>query len=135
MSEAGDILHIAIYRDTHDSLQDTYPGGVWFTAIKVEAVSSSGAGEAMLEPRPRLTTRPTPFTVGTEIQYTLPRAGDVSVRIFDPQGRLVDRIDQGYQPGGQHSVSWGAHGRDAGVYLVKLLVDGRPSVAKTVKID
>jgi hypothetical protein len=135
MSEAGELLHIGIYRDTNASFQDTYPGGVWFTAIKVEAGAPGSAGEALMEPRPKLTTRPTPFRTGTEIQYTLPGAAEVSVRVFDAQGRLVDRIESGYQQGGRHSVSWDADGRDAGLYLVKLIVDGSPSVTKTVKID
>ncbi|MCK4413959.1 MAG: T9SS type A sorting domain-containing protein [Candidatus Eisenbacteria sp.] len=131
----GELLHIAIYRDINESFQDTYPGAIWFSAIKVEAGTPSGAGEAMLEPRPRLTTRPTPFGTDTEIQYTLPGAANVSVHIFDLQGRLVEQIDPGFQVGGRHTLSWGARGCDAGVYLVKLLVNGTPSVAKTVKID
>jgi hypothetical protein len=136
MSQAGDLLHIAIYRDTDDgSLQDTYPGAVWFTAIKVEAWATSSTGETMIEPRPELTTRPTPFSAGTEIRYTLPRAAEVTVRIFDPQGRVIERIDPGLQSGGEHALDWNARGREAGIYFVKMLVDGRPTTVKTVKID
>jgi hypothetical protein len=37
----GEIIHIGIYRDIDQSFQDTYPGGVWFTAVKLEAIASS----------------------------------------------------------------------------------------------
>jgi len=49
---------------------------------------------------------PNPFNPSTTIQYNVPRTGDVEVRIFDIQGRLVRSLSKSYQQAGVHSLVW-----------------------------
>ncbi len=68
---------------------------------------------------------PNPFNPATTIRYALPRAGDVSLRVFDLRGRLVRTLVDGHQPAGDHTVRWdgrtSAGGAAAsGVYLYRL---------------
>jgi len=59
---------------------------------------------------------PNPFTSETTIQYTLPATEDVSISIFDVQGRLVNQIFNGTQDSGEYQVEWrGIAGNGAGV--------------------
>jgi len=73
---------------------------------------------------------PNPFNPTTEIRFHLAQAGDVSLRIFDAQGRLVRDLVQGNYPAGDHAVVW--NGIDhrgnsiaSGVYLYQLEAAGR----------
>ncbi len=72
---------------------------------------------------------PNPFNPSTTIRYDLPRAADVTLRIYDVGGRLVRTLVQASQAAGPHAVEW--NGRDdrgagaaSGVYLYRLAADG-----------
>ena len=72
---------------------------------------------------------PNPFGTGTQIGYDLSKATNVSVAVFDPSGRRVRTIAQGYQVPGHYTVPW--DGRDAqdhtlrnGVYFIRMQADG-----------
>ncbi len=49
---------------------------------------------------------PNPFNPNTTIQYTIPVAGFVDVRIYDIRGKLVRNLFNGYKSNGQHSILW-----------------------------
>jgi len=69
--------------------------------------------------------RPNPFNPVTAIPYSLASAGEVSLDIFDPAGRVVRRLVDGVQTAGVHTAQW--DGRDnrgvpvaSGVYFCRL---------------
>ncbi len=69
---------------------------------------------------------PNPFNPSTRLTFTLPRQGRVSLRIYDPAGRLVRTLVEGELPAGVQQVTW--NGRDAagrsvgaGVYFARLV--------------
>jgi hypothetical protein len=68
---------------------------------------------------------PNPFNPRTTIRFALPRAQDVTLRIFDVQGKLVRTLIEGPQTAGAHEAVW--EGRDdrggqvpSGTYLYRL---------------
>jgi hypothetical protein len=68
---------------------------------------------------------PNPFRVGTDITYSLPGPGNVSIRLFDVNGRLVRTLQNGVSGGGIQRLHW--DGRDdggrpvgVGIYFVHL---------------
>jgi len=71
---------------------------------------------------------PNPFNPITKINYSLPKAGRVSLKIYDVRGRLVRTlIDEVVQPG-KHEAVWQAkddRGQRvaSGVYLYMLKTD------------
>ena len=74
---------------------------------------------------------PNPFNPRTEIQFALPQAGQVEIRVFDVAGRLVRRFDLGATPAGRHALTWNGddqsgHEVVSGVYFSRLFVDGVP---------
>ncbi len=80
--------------------------------------------------------RPNPFSGATEIPYSLPAAGRVSLRVFDVSGRLVRTLIDGERPAGVGRAAW--DGKDAsnrplpaGVYFAKLSAAG---VERTTRI-
>ena len=70
---------------------------------------------------------PNPFSRETTIQYELPVESQVTVDIFDLNGRLVSSINQGTMVSGNHEVSWNALDDSgnpvvSGLYLYRLTV-------------
>jgi hypothetical protein len=78
-----------------------------------------------------LPAAPNPFNPTTMLRFSLARAGDVELAVYDPRGRLVRTLAAGPWAAGQHELRW--DGRDgagrtvaAGSYLAVLRTgDGR----------
>jgi hypothetical protein len=69
--------------------------------------------------------RPNPFASGTWITYSLGRDQQVSLKVYDVEGRLVRTLASGREPAGSHRVRWdGRDSRDRaaapGIYLYRL---------------
>ena len=58
-----------------------------------------------LEPR-LLPVAPNPFRSRTTVAYELPEAGDVRLRVFDVQGRLVASLQESFLSAGRHEATW-----------------------------
>ena len=68
---------------------------------------------------------PNPFSHKTAIGYELASPADVTIRIFDVQGRLVTSIQQGHRPDGSYTAEWNgrdSHGRlvSSGTYFCQM---------------
>jgi len=71
---------------------------------------------------------PNPFNPATVINFQIPRAGHVSLNVYDVSGRLVRRLVNGHRDAGPHAVEW--NGKDdagltvaSGIYFYKLNAD------------
>lgn len=78
---------------------------------------------------------PNPASSSTTVQFTLPTRGDVSLEVYDIQGRYIRTIAAGPHAAGGYSAVW--DGRDdfgnnavAGVYMIRLSVGGASTSAK-----
>jgi hypothetical protein len=114
---------------------------VGFNKLNLKQASGEGQQSASSTPipaKPTLTAcRPNPFHSHTQINYALPKAGNVSLRVYDVTGRTVRTLASGHQKAGNYSVSWDArdsHGRQVpyGVYFYRLDTPGFRSVKKAV---
>ncbi len=78
----------------------------------------------------RLGNHPNPFNPLTKVSFTLERAGEVRLAVYDVQGRLVRTLLAASLESGDHSVVWNGlddHGRHAGsgVYFARMTADGQ----------
>ena len=110
--------------------------GQYVVADAVRILSYDPAATAV-EPSaevPRVTllmqNYPNPFNPVTVVRFTLPAAGDVSLKVFDQLGREVTTLVSGTMPAGEHSVHWDAQGHASGVYFCRLVGPGEPAVRK-----
>jgi len=63
---------------------------------------------------------PNPFNAETNIEFTVPVAEYVSLRVFDILGREVALLYEGRLPAGIHRVRWSASRIPSGVYLLRM---------------
>ena len=63
---------------------------------------------------------PNPFNAQTTIEYALPNEADVTLEVFDIQGRRVIALAEGVRPAGYHRVTWDAKGLSSGLYFLRI---------------
>ena len=83
--------------------------------------------------------RPNPFSAETEIAFSLPAPGRVTLRIYDVTGRLVRTLVSGPAEAGVRRVTWNGKdefGRQArsGIYFVRLEAAGVLRTARLLRL-
>jgi hypothetical protein len=64
---------------------------------------------------------PNPFNPGTRINYSIPKAGMVSLNVYDMLGRQVSSLVNEYKTAGSYIVEFNASNLSSGVYYYKLV--------------
>ncbi len=70
---------------------------------------------------------PNPFSSSTNIAYSLDQDANVQLYILDLNGRLIEKVADEYQQTGDYQISWDAGNLENGVYIYKLIVNGKIS--------
>ena len=119
------VHHSMLEIATNDPTQPVRTVPLVFTVGGVSAV-----GETVLPARMSLSGAvPNPFNPMTHVTFSLPEAGEVSLRVYDVSGRLVRDLVSGPRSAGLHRERW--DGRDqagldaaSGVYFARLSAGG-----------
>ena len=75
---------------------------------------------------------PNPFNPVTNISYSLPRSGDVTLIIYNLLGEEVIRLVDGFQPAGEYQTGWNAFNASSGIYFYRLQSGGFTETKKMV---
>jgi len=67
---------------------------------------------------------PNPFNSTTRLTYDLPISGRVKLHVYNPSGRLVTTLLDGYFQAGRNMVVWDGSSAVSGVYLMKMETAG-----------
>ena len=78
------------------------------------------------------TAYPNPFNPVTNINYALPNDSEISISVFDLQGREVVTLVNGNRQAGYHSVKWNADSFSSGMYLVKMVTSNFSQTQKVL---
>ncbi len=74
--------------------------------------------------------QPNPFNPVTQIKFSIPEAGYVTLKIYDVLGREVSELVNGWKEAGTYDVVWDASRFSSGVYFYKLQAGNFISVKK-----
>ena len=77
---------------------------------------------------------PNPFNPSTTINFGLPIESDVTILIYDLQGRKVATLIEGNVSAGYHTVVWDANAYSSGVYFAKMVAGSYTSTQKLMLI-
>ncbi len=79
---------------------------------------------------------PNPFNPATCIHFSLPQAGNVTLKIYDVLGKEIATLKNGFLPAGDHSVEFKADGfgLQSGVYFYRLQVNNFVETKKMVLV-
>ena len=83
----------------------------------------------------RIDAQPNPFTGITELRFSIPKAGNAAVRVFDPIGRPVAVVlPQQWMDVGRYAVEFDGSQLQPGTYLVELMLGQQRVVEKMVVV-
>ncbi len=63
---------------------------------------------------------PNPFNPTTQISFALPKASEVSLKVYNTLGKLVEVVVEGYMPAGVHTVTLSGENLSSGIYLYSI---------------
>jgi len=78
--------------------------------------------------------RPNPFNSSTTISYQLPEPGEVSIGIYDINGRLVTALVDGRIEAGYHHAVWDGSTVPSGIYFCRMEAVGYSRSVKMVLV-
>jgi hypothetical protein len=84
----------------------------------------------------RIWPNPMTSSLNPSISFSLPVAGDVSLRLYDVTGKLVSMLVSGYRPAGSYSSRLTANSSQqklaAGIYMLRLETEGNTTTQKLI---
>ncbi len=78
-------------------------------------------------------TAPNPGRDIVKLAYRIAQAGDVSVKLYNEQGKEVMTLEEGTRDAGDHSVSFSVRGLSSGTYHYRLTINGQ-TVARSMVV-
>ncbi len=75
---------------------------------------------------------PNPFSHSTSIRYLIPEGGYVEVSILVLDGRILNILQSGFQPGGEHRVTWYPGQLGNGIYFYRIRFEDRMLTGKLI---
>ncbi len=97
----------------------TVGGGLWMRSLSQLVEVSREPAEL---PRQFTLSQnyPNPFNPSTAINYSLPKAGYVTITVYDAIGSKIATLVNDYKPAGSYSVSFIGKNLASGIYLYRL---------------
>ncbi len=77
---------------------------------------------------------PNPFNPTTTIKFSIPKASDVTLTVYDALGREVAKLVNEQLTAGKHSVDWNASNNASGIYFYRIATDQNVQVKKMVLV-
>ncbi len=77
---------------------------------------------------------PNPFNPETNLTFSLPMAGDVSLSIYDSQGRMVTNLQNGFMTPGSYQANFSADHLSSGTYFARLTSGSATQMQKLVLV-
>jgi len=119
--QSGQIPTLKLYKNSTGEIIDLEvelePFGNLLVS-RVQSISSNSINiplEYVLSP-----AYPNPFNPITNISYIIPEDGEVSLAVYDLEGRKVTILEQSLKHAGSHKVEWNASNYPSGVYFITL---------------
>lgn len=99
--------------------------------VRVEQPTSVSAKDEALPQRFQLYQNyPNPFNATTTIEYALPQAAHVTLKVFNLLGEEVATLVDARKEPGRYRATWDAQGLASGVYVYKLEANSRTLIRK-----
>lgn len=77
---------------------------------------------------------PNPFNPSTTINFTLTKAGDVRLEVFDVNGKFVKNLINGYMNAGEREITFDAAELSSGTYFYKITANGYSETKKMLLV-
>ncbi|MFA6200574.1 MAG: T9SS type A sorting domain-containing protein [Bacteroidales bacterium] len=83
-------------------------------------------------PESNLRVYPNPASSTTTLDYALTDASNVTLQVYDMNGRLLSSLNKGRQSSGQHSLQMNVQNMKSGVYMIRIITNKSTNTAKLI---
>lgn len=134
------VSHLAWSEARGELLAGTYGRSVYAASISPVTSAPEGGPVALADLGRVRPPYPNPTSGGTTFAWDLARAGTVTLEVFSVSGRRIYEVTVDRAVEGPGSLAWDGRDRDgrpaaAGVYLARVMVDGRLLGRETVVLS
>jgi len=74
---------------------------------------------------------PNPFNPTTTIRYSIPKSGEVAIKVYDVLGRKVKTLVDGFKQNGNYEVTFNANDLSSGVYIYRITATNKGRILFT----
>jgi len=94
----------------------------WTDTFSIQLVPVSVEDEKPVSPEKFVlhNNYPNPFNPQTTLSYTVPRSGDVSLKIYNILGEEIISLFNEFKPAGNYEITWDASAHSSGIYFFRL---------------
>lgn len=142
LSNPEDRSNVARFLESIDASTEpfpiTSPGAPASFAAVGALLKAQAAGAETSEPSLTI-DGPNPFWSRSSVSYSLPKAAEVDLAVFDVQGRRVATLVSSLQPAGGHAAAW--DGQDlrgrrvaSGTYFLRLSMEGTEPLTRRLTV-
>jgi len=96
-----------------------YGSSIWRATPTPSQTNVATMSEKTATVIPTINVSPNPFTTNARISYTLPASGNISIKLFDASGRVIETINNGYLVQGTYSANLSANTLVKGIYFLR----------------
>jgi xylan 1,4-beta-xylosidase len=75
---------------------------------------------------------PNPFNPSTQINYSVPKNGYVTIKVYNLLGEEVKTLFEGFEAQGNYTVTFDASGLSSGLYLYRMVADNFTDTKKMI---
>jgi len=75
---------------------------------------------------------PNPFNASANVQYSLDKPGNITMKAFNILGQEVATLYDGFQVAGEHTIRWRPEGISSGLYFISLASNNLSSVQRVL---
>lgn len=101
------------------------PGEIWMSRLLFDENGNPVGIEEQSKYKPEeyklKQNFPNPFNPVTQINFSIPEAGFVTLKVFDVLGREISELVSGWKEAGTYEVEWDGSRFSSGVYFYKLV--------------
>ncbi|MAV64618.1 MAG: T9SS C-terminal target domain-containing protein, partial [Pelagibacteraceae bacterium TMED124] len=117
----GDIVNLKLYKQDTGQFVDLRGDVSEWSDLSIHIIDSLVAkSDVMVNEFGLQSIYPNPFNPLTNIEFSIESDQNVSISIYDINGRLVENLMDDFKFKGSHSIEWNASNSPSGVYIVKL---------------
>ncbi len=92
-----------------------------------------GKTDGLFESQEKTTAYPNPFANQLNVDLEIPKAGEVAIRIYDINGKLVETLLENHLEAGSQSLFFDVTSLNSGMYMLEIVAEDRHQTLRIVK--